>query len=147
VPQVGDEKEATRMAVTEQTGAVQELWPLLVVADLDRSITFYRDQLGFSVVSEAKSEGQTFWCRLKRGGASIMLQQAEAEDGPAAGRGRGVSFYFVCDDVDPVYAELLVRGLKLDLPEVAYYGMKQVHVLDPDGYSLCFESPNPRGLS
>jgi uncharacterized glyoxalase superfamily protein PhnB len=131
------------MGVTEQTNAVQELWPLLVVADLQRSITFYRDQLGFSVISEAISEGRTFWCRLKRGGASIMLQQAEAEDGSAEGRRRGVAFYFVCDDVDPVYLDLLARGLKLDPPSVAYYGMKQVYVRDPDGYELCFESPTP----
>jgi hypothetical protein len=81
-----------------------------------------------------------FWCRLERGGASIMLQQAEAEDGPAEGRGRGVAFYFICDDADAVYTELTSRGLPLEKPTVAYYGMKQLFVPEPDGYSICFES-------
>jgi uncharacterized glyoxalase superfamily protein PhnB len=128
------------MTAADETGVVRELWPLLLAADLERSLAFYRDQLGFSVVDEAQAAGRTFWCRLQRGGAALMLQQAEAEDGPAEGRGRGVSLYFVCDDVEAVYAEFVARGLKLDPPAVAYYGMKQVFVPEPDGYVICFES-------
>ena len=70
-----------------------------------------------------------------------MLQQAEDEDGSAEGRGRGVIFYFLCDDADAMYAELSSRGLQLDRPKVAYYGMKQLHVKDPDGFELCFQQP------
>lgn len=128
------------MSIAAKSGTIQELWPLLRVTDIERSIAFYRDQLGFDVVGDAKSDGRIFWCRLKRGGASIMLQQAEAEDGPAAGRGRGVGFYFVCDDADAIYAELTGRGLKLKPPTTADYGMRQVFVPEPDGYSICFES-------
>ena len=78
-----------------------------------------------------------------------MLQQAEAEDGPVDQRGRGILFYFVCEDVDRIYEEFTERGLSLASPETAYYGMRQVHVPNPDGYSLWFESaagngqPNP----
>jgi len=86
-----------------------------------------------------------FWCSMERGGSAIMLQQAEEEDGPAEGRGRGVSFYFICDDADAIHAELTSRGLQLSPPTIAYYGMKQVVVPEPDGYYLCFESPEGRG--
>jgi len=127
--------------LAQSTGTVQELWPLLTVQDMQRSLKFYRDQLGFTVVGEAQGQGGLFWCRLKRGGASLMLQQAEDEDGPAAGRGRGVAFYFVCDDADAMFAELSARGLAINPPEAAYYGMKQLFVPEPDGYSVCFESP------
>lgn len=61
------------MPLAEQNAAVHEMWPLLSVADITRSIAFYRDQLGFSVVSNAKDNGRVFWCRLKRGGASICF--------------------------------------------------------------------------
>ena len=128
------------MPGAEPNVIVQELWPLLSVADITQSIAFYRDQLGFSVISDAKNNDNVFWCRLKRGGASIMLQQAEAEDGPADSNGRGVVFYFVCDDVDALYADLTKRGLDLNPPTTAYYGMRQVFVPEPDGYSICFES-------
>jgi catechol 2,3-dioxygenase-like lactoylglutathione lyase family enzyme len=119
---------------------VRELWPLLFVRDIERSLAFYRDRLGFDVVGEAKAGGKAFWRRLQRGGASIMVQQAEAEDGPAEGRGRGVAFYFVCDDADVMHAELTARGLQLDPPSIAEYGMKQLFVPEPDGYAICFES-------
>jgi uncharacterized glyoxalase superfamily protein PhnB len=120
--------------------AVRELWPLLFVRDIARSMEFYRERLGFQVANEASSEGRVCWCRMQRGGASLMLQQAEAEDGPAEGRGRGVAFYFVCDDADALHAELTARGLTLDPPTVADYGMKQLFVPEPDGYAICFES-------
>jgi uncharacterized glyoxalase superfamily protein PhnB len=69
-----------------------------------------------------------------------MLQQACEEDGPAGGRGRGVGFYFHCDDADAIHAELSTRGLALAAPTVAFYGMKQLYFKDPDGYELCFQS-------
>jgi uncharacterized glyoxalase superfamily protein PhnB len=128
------------MAIAEHTAVVRQLWPLLVVQDIERSVGFYRDRLGFALASQANAQGKVFWCRLERGGASIMLQQAEAEDGLPEGRGRGVVFYFVCDDADAIYAELSSRGLQLDSPKVAYYGMKQLFVPEPDGYLICFES-------
>src|SRR5687767_6625310 len=98
------------MTASVSTATVRELWPLLFVADIEHSLGLYRDRLGFEVVGEARAEGRLFWCRLRRGGASIMLQQAEAEDGPAEGRGRGVALYVVCDDVDSIRDEFAGRG-------------------------------------
>lgn len=129
------------MNAIENRAALQHLWPLLTVEDIQRSIAFYRDRLGFEVVAEASTAGTTYWCRLARQGGSLMLQQAEpAEDGPAEGRGRGISLYLVCDDADAMYAELVDRGLSLDPPQEAYYGMRQLFVPEPDGYAICFES-------
>jgi glyoxylase I family protein len=126
---------------TTRTAALRELWPLLTVEDISRSIAFYREKLGFEVVAEASTAGATYWCRLARQGCSLMLQQSEpAEDGPAAGRGRGVTLYMLCDDVDALHAELAASGLALDPPRDAYYGMRQLFVPEPDGYSICFES-------
>ncbi len=133
------------MTATSNAAAVRQLVPLLAVQDIQRSVEFYRDRLGFKLTGEADNEGKMFWCRMERGGSAIMLQQAEDEDGPAKGRGRGVSLYFICDDADAVYLELISRGLQLNPPSVAYYGMKQVVVPEPDGYYLCFESPTEYG--
>ena len=127
------------MAMTHRP-TIRQLWPLLWVRDIRRSIAFYRDRLGFAVVGQADTDGKLYWCRLERDGASLMLQQAEAEDALAESPGNGVSFYFVCDDVDGLYAELSSRGLQLQPPTVAYYGMKQLAVPEPDGYAIWFES-------
>jgi catechol 2,3-dioxygenase-like lactoylglutathione lyase family enzyme len=128
-----------RSVTPQPRAALREIWPLLVVQDIDRSIAFYRDKLGFGVVAEAQAAGRTYWCRVARQGCSLMLQQAEEEDGPPAGRGPGITLYLLCDNVDAMHAELTARGLALQPPENAYYGMRQLFVPDPDGYALCFE--------
>lgn len=115
------------------------LQPLLLVAAIDRSLRFYRDQLGYSVIEEAQADGLVYWCRLERGGMSLMLQQAEPEDGSAMGRGRGVLFYVVCTDLDALAAEFTQRGLEYAPPVTTYYGMRQLSITDPDGYALCFQ--------
>lgn len=126
------------MTAPAHTAAVKALWPLLLVRDMARSLPFYRDTLGFDLVQKAEDGNRIFWCRLSRGNASLMLQQAEPHETPAASQ--AISLYFLCDDVDPLYDELTARGLRLDKPSVAYYGMKQLHIPEPDGHALCFES-------
>jgi uncharacterized glyoxalase superfamily protein PhnB len=120
--------------------AITELVPLLLVQDIERSTAFYRDSLGFAVSQTWEPDGRLAWCRLQRGAAAVMLQQACDEDGPAQGRGHGVGFFFHCDDVQPLFAEFSQRGLKLQPPQTAFYGMQQVFVRDPDGYEHCFQS-------
>lgn len=129
-----------RMANTERPAVVHQMWPLLAVQDIAVSIGFY-ESLGFVVVGRADIDGAVYWCRVERGGASLMLQQADDDDGAPASWGRGVSFYLVCDDADAVHAECVARGIAVAPVSIADYGMKQVFVPEPDGYTLCFESP------
>lgn len=114
--------------------------PLLIVSDLAASRTFYCDGLGFEMANSAEHDGTIFWCWLEQGGAAVMLQQACDEDPPASERGKGVTFYFLCDGADAVYRDITARGVQATKPAVAYYGMNQTFVSDPDGYALCFES-------
>lgn len=134
------------MPEIQQSFTIRELVPLLMVQDILRSATFYHDQLGFKFAGKWEPNGSLAWCRLERDGSAIMLQLAEAEDGPAEGRGHGVSFYFHCDNVDRLYAELVQQGLQIVPPKIAFYGMKQVFLRDPDGYELCFQSPSTSSI-
>jgi uncharacterized glyoxalase superfamily protein PhnB len=122
------------------TAVISELVPLLYVDDVGRSVAFYRDSLGFRLALTWEPEGRLTWCRMERDGAALMLQQACDEDSPADQRGRGVGFYFNCDDAEALHRELTAAGLSLAPPELAFYGMNQVFVTDPDGYALCFQS-------
>ncbi|HTL03377.1 MAG TPA: VOC family protein [Vicinamibacterales bacterium] len=128
------------MPVGHRTAAIRELVPLLFVQDIGCSVAFYQ-QLGFNPARTWEPDGRLAWCRLERAGSAVMLQQAEEEDGPAEGRGRGVELFFMCDDVDALHAEFISADVKMAPPQVAFYGMKQIFLKDPDGYELCFESP------
>jgi glyoxylase I family protein len=48
-------------------------------------------------------------------------------------------FYFGCPDVDAAYIYLRDKGVELKPPKIAPYGMKQLYLLDPDGYNLRFQ--------
>lgn len=122
------------------SAVISELVPLLYVDDVELSVAFYRDRLGFRLALAWEPEGQLTWCRLERDGAAVMLQQACEEDVPADQRGRGVGFFFNCDDAETLYRQLTARGLSVAPPQLAFYGMNQVFVTDPDGYELCFQS-------
>jgi hypothetical protein len=47
--------------------------------------------------------------------------------------------YIGCPDVDAAYRFLSEKGLDLKEPHVAWYGMKQLYLSDPDGFGICFQ--------
>ena len=127
---------------------VRGLAPLLGVSDMGTSIRFYRDELGFEVV-DTSSPGDDFgWALLSLDGTELMLNVARepgsAPLGPDPARiaAHGdVVIYFGCPDVEGAYEHLRARGVEVQPPELAYYGMKQLYVRDPDGFGLCFQWP------
>jgi uncharacterized glyoxalase superfamily protein PhnB len=132
------------MNTAQHSSVVHELVPLLFVDDIQSCVVFYIEKLAFTMQAKWEPDGKLTWCKLRRDGSAIMLQKACEEDGPAGARGRGIIFYFNCHDVDAMYAELVARDLIVNLPKVAFYGEKQLSLRDPDGYSLCFQSPATR---
>ena len=44
-----------------------------------------------------------------------------------------------CPDVDAAYDHLRARGVIVEPPTVAPYGMKQLFIKDPDGFTLCLQ--------
>ncbi|HKV63139.1 MAG TPA: VOC family protein [Candidatus Acidoferrum sp.] len=121
--------------------------PLFQVFDMATSIAFYRDVLGFDVVTTSTPRGEHFdWALLRLDGVEVMLNTAYEEDArPPAPDQRRIAahddtcLYFGCPDVDTAYSYLRGRGVVVEEPKVAHYGMKQLYLRDPDGYSLCFQ--------
>ena len=42
--------------------------------------------------------------------------------------------------MDSAYEYLQKLGVNLPPPVTAYYGMRQLHLTDPDGFGICFQS-------
>jgi len=122
--------------------------PLLQVFDMPTSIKFYCDKLGFQIKSQSRPGPEFDWALLQLNGVELMLNTAyERDQRPAVPDPARIAahadtcVYFGCPDVDAAYAQLRTKGLKVKEPKVAPYGMKQLYVQDPDGYSLCFQWP------
>lgn len=130
---------------------VRSLCPLLQVYDMPTSLEFYRDKLGFEIVSTSPAlsggKDRFHWVWLRLGGAEVMLNTAYEfdEERPVPPDPARVAshldtcLYFGCPDVDAAYRELQDRGVDAEEPKVAPYGMKQMYLRDPDGFNLCFQ--------
>ncbi len=131
---------------------VRGLTPLVQVYDMPTSLRFYRDLLGFEIMSTSPVLGKDrfHWALLRLGKAELMLNTAyefDTERPVPADRARVAAhgdtvLYFGCPDVDAAYEELREKGVAVHLPKVAPYGMKQMPLRDPDGYELCFQWPS-----
>lgn len=128
---------------------VQGVAPLLQVFDMPTSLAFYRDVIGFEVVSASSpdAEGDHYdWVLLRLNDAVIMLNTMyeslfrPARPDTIRQKAHGdASLYFGCPNVDGAYLHFKAHGVAVQEPKVAPYGMKQLYLEDPDGYILCFQ--------
>lgn len=118
---------------------LKQIVPLLGVTDMERSLRFYLDGLGFVMKNKWEPEGRVRWCWLTRGGASLMLQEYLPGRRPEGVLGQGVSVCFQCGDAVALYREFRSRGIEAQEPFVGN-SMWVTCFSDPDGYKLDFES-------
>ena len=127
---------------------VQQAVPFFGVTDMQTSLRFYIDGLGFKMTNqwipdrgEGNPDGRSRWCWLALGGAAIMLQEFRPGDGPKETLGKGVNVCFQCEDALALYREFKSRGIQMRKRPFVGNRMWVVPVTDPDGYRMEFESP------
>lgn len=128
----------------------QSLCPLLSVYDMDIALKFYCDILGFKIHLSAGPDHDIGWVWLKSDELDLMLNtQNEAHERPKFSdplrheiHGDTI-IYIGSSDVDGLYEYLASKIEGLKRPSIAPYGMKQLYLLDPDGYTICFQSRFP----
>ena len=127
--------------LTATTPNVEQAIPFFMVSDMEASLRFYIDGLGFRRTKKWIVDGKIRWCWLEIGRVAIMLQEY-GTDSPltTAKLGEGVSVCFQCKDALAIYHETVARGLKPKTPFVGN-NMWVTILTDPDGYKLDFESP------
>ena len=122
---------------------VSQAVPFLAVSNMEESIRYYIEGLGFELVNKWMPRGRIEWCWLQHGGAALMLQEfrKEGQDSyvPSGKVGEGVSICFICEDALSIYHEVISRGIKASEPFVGN-NMWVTGLSDPDGYNIYFES-------
>jgi catechol 2,3-dioxygenase-like lactoylglutathione lyase family enzyme len=124
--------------------------PELLVADLGKSLRFWRDLCGFAVAFERFDEGFAY---LDRDGAQIMLEERGHGRNWVTGPldtplGRGVNFQIVVSAIEPIVTALALADWPLFMaPERKWYrtggvetGVYQFLVQDLDGYLIRFSA-------
>ena len=115
---------------------VRQVVPFFTVANMERSVRFYVDDLGFAIKYRWDVNDQLRWCWITLGGASVMLQEGVIHGDPST----GVAIYFICEDALAIYRDLISRSVPASEPEVLN-SLWVTSMQDPDGYNIHFESP------
>ncbi|WP_334536107.1 bleomycin resistance protein [Bradyrhizobium sp. AZCC 2230] len=106
---------------------------VFVVFDIEASLAYYRDVLGFQVTFEYGAP-LSYACLCRDEVALHLLAAVATKRLP----GQGALCIFV-RDVDRLYTELSGRGARLvNRPEDRDYGMRDFDVVDADGNQLTF---------
>ncbi len=129
------------------------------VSDIERSIAFYRDILGFEVVEDISSDEEGIQyasttpdsrlriVMLQAGGAVVELiqflkQEGKSYDNPPALNDVGSSHIaFEPEDMDAAYEDLVAKGVRFATPpQVTWRGpgryWRAAIFYDPDGFDL-----------
>jgi lactoylglutathione lyase len=122
---------------------VKQAVPFFRVSDMDTSLRYYIDGLGFVMTHKWIDEGKLRWCWLQCGDAALMLQEYRKEGRnswmPDGKVGVGVSISFQCTVALELYRQFNARKIQASTPFVGN-GMWVTMLSDPDGYRLEFES-------
>ena len=121
-----------------ETLRLRAVMPAITATDLQASLAWYRDVLGFTVAEEYKREDRVMGVRLTAGSVQLMLGQDDFAKG--RDRQKGVGFRLFCEtaqDVDQLAAAIKERGGKLSQePQDQPWGARDFAVVDPDGFNI-----------
>ena len=132
--------------------------PFLLVKDLQQSIAFYTEVLGFAV-GEPWGD-PPYFAMAERDGLTIMLHQVqpplrvrpnggsrarsasgqETSRGTSGGGGDTWDLYLWCRDANTLFVDFTARGAEVVYEPVIQpdYTMKEFAIRDVDGYVLAF---------
>ena len=109
---------------------------MIYAKDVERSMRFYLDMLGFKLIEDFRYEGIPVYARLRApgGDSTIALHQA----GPGVSiASDGVRLYFEIRDVDGFCRKLQQKGFYIPQgPRMMPWGWRHVYLNDPDGHEI-----------
>ena len=117
----------------------------LTVKDLDTSLAWYNDVLGFTIDRKIEREGKLRSVALKAGNARISINQDDGAKGWDRIKGQGFSLNITTEqNIDKIANRIKELGGVLDTePADMPWGSRLFRLKDPDGYKLAISSPRP----
>jgi uncharacterized glyoxalase superfamily protein PhnB len=117
--------------------------PGFTVNDLQKSLAWYRDVVGFTVGELWREGDQVVGAELKAGGIFFMIGQDDWMKGRDRKKGEGFRMYCTtAQDVDALAAAIKARGGVLDHePQDQPWGVRDFGITDPDGFKITIQAP------
>src|SRR5262245_30149676 len=125
---------------------LKKLSPNLIVSDVGRSASFYRDVLGFTVEQTVPDAAPFVFAIMKSGAVEVFLnapgpaheEYPVFKDRPIGGT---LTLFIEVEDIRGSYDQLKDRVQVVMPLETKWYGVTEFAFLDPDGYVITFAQP------
>ncbi len=130
-------KAATKTAKSENV-RLRSAAASFTVNDIEKSLAWYRDVLGFAVKQRWEDKGKLLGVEMMAGDVTFMLGQDDWKKGRDRLKGEGVRVYCTTDqNVDRIAERIKANGGTLiQEPLDQPWGMRDFAVQDPDGFKI-----------
>lgn len=122
----------------------QSLQASLTVKDLDASVRWYTEALGFTESRRIDRDGHLRSVVVQAGDVRIVLNQDDGAKGWERIKGQGMSFQIsTTEPIDPIAERVKAHGGTLDTePADMQWGARIFRVRDPDGFRWTISRAN-----
>ena len=112
------------------------------VSDVDRSKSFYVDQVGFNADHDHRLNEQVRFVQLTPPGSACSIAIGTGITDVQPGQAPGITL--VVSDIDSTRDELAGRGVNITEVEQMPWGARHAHFTDPDGNPWDLQEPAVR---
>ena len=115
------------------------------VNDLEKSLAWYCDVVGFTLDQKHERGGRVVAASLRAGSVRILLAQDDGAKGWDRVKGEGCSVQITTDgDMTALAEGIKARGgtLETELTDTPW-GVRMFRLRDPDGFRMTVSSPRP----
>ena len=118
----------------------------ITVKDLQTSLAWYRDVVGFAVDREIERDGRVVAASLKAGDVRILIGQDDGAKGWDRVKGVGISLQITTHgDIDAIANSIRQRGgILMTEPADMPWGVRMFRLKDPDGFLFTISSVRPQ---
>ena len=119
------------------------LTPNMMVEDVNATVDFYRDVLGFNLVMTVPDSGRFDWALVKRDEVEVMFQtRASLSDELPLFEGQPIggalTLYINMEGVEDLYRALQPRVDVVKDLSATFYGTREFSIRDCNGFILTF---------
>ena len=139
-------KPARSKSVSSKATSLRDATPSFTVNDIEKSLAWYRDVLGFTTGERWDDGGKLFGVEMAAGDVTFILGQDDWKKGRNRIKGEGFRIYCTTgQDVDRLAEGIKARGgTLLREPGDSPWGTRAFAVEDPDGFKITIASEPKR---
>ena len=118
--------------ITTTQSKIKKMSPQLLVEDLENSISFYTEKLGF----EVEFRYQDFYAGIIKDGCSIHLKcgTPSVEQRKGKKEDYDLDIVFSVDNVEELYKQMQEKAIEIVQPLCERSYGKEFYIADPDGH-------------